>query len=145
MYVPFDLKINTIMMPFSVQAEVDVDKSQLYSFIRERLHLLPTRPSNKNQYIKISVKPDTSSQRNFTLAIGGRFFQSLELEQMEAQNWDQQKQTQRQQQKQQQSQKNSWISFLWGSQDEEEQQQQRQQEPISTIQWVDYIACLLSI
>ena len=117
-----------------MQLEVDSDMPHLYGFITEKYMVHPTNLAMTKQYVKITVKPDTSSQRNFTLAIGGKFFQSLELEQMEAQNWDQQKQTQKQQQKQQQSQKNSWISFLWGSQDEEEQQQQRQQEPISTIQ-----------
>ena len=110
-----------------MQLEVDSDMPHLYGFITEKYMVHPTNLAMTKQYVKITVKPDTSSQRNFTLTIGGRYFQSSELEQMEAQNWDQQTQSQRQQQKQQRQQK-SLFDYLWS----QDGQQQSQPEPVST-------------
>ena len=105
---------------------------QLYSFVRERLHLIPTSLSSHNQLVRISVKPDTSAQRNYTFAFGARFFNSSELEQLEAQNWGEQEQRHRQSQQQL---KYSIFDYMWSKQsNQQQQQQQNQPQSFSTQQ-----------
>lgn len=123
------LRINLLSECFIYQIECDVDMPQLTSFVKERLHLLPTTMSSHNQLVKISIKPDTSAQRNFTLSFGGQFFNSSELERLEAQNWDQQQQQQRQSR---QHSKSGFFDYMWSSKDN--QQESQQSQPISTQQ-----------
>lgn len=114
---------------YFLQIECDVEMAHLTSFVKERLHLLPTSLSSHSQHIKISIKPDTSAQRNFTFTFGGQFFNSSELEFLESKNWDQQ-QRQRQSKK---DRKSSFFDYMWLN-SKDNQQQEGQSQPISSQQ-----------
>lgn len=91
---------------------------EMYSFVRDRLHFLPTQHSINKQTIKLTVRPATSAQRNFTLEIGARYIKPSELQQMEKQI--------SQSFKQQAQAKQSFFDYLWTSKDSQQEQQQQQ-------------------
>lgn len=102
----------------SPQVECDVNMPEMYSFVRDRLHFLPTQHSINKQTIKLTVRPATSAQRNFTLEIGARYIKPSELQQMEKQI--------SQSFKQQAQAKQSFFDYLWTSKDSQQEQQQQQ-------------------
>jgi hypothetical protein len=50
----------------SAKIEGDVCMPELYTFVRDRLHLLPSVLSMKKQYLRFTIKPAVSSRRNYT-------------------------------------------------------------------------------
>lgn len=101
--------------------ECDVNMPELYGFVHDRLHLLPTQQSIQRQSIKITLRPATSAQRNFTFSYGGRYLNSTELEQIEVY-------TAQQARKHQSQAKQSIFDYLWQTNDGQQQQQQQQQQ-----------------
>ena len=44
----------------------DFDMPEFYEYVRDKLDLLPTIVSMKKQHMKMTIRPDASSPRNFT-------------------------------------------------------------------------------
>lgn len=88
--------------------ECDVNMPEAFSFFKDRLHLIPTQPSNSRQVIKITLRPASSGQRNFTFSYGGQYVNASQLEHMEGEVSQQLQQA-----------KQTLFNFLWSSEDKQ--------------------------